>query len=121
MTDAPPGPRPSRVAVAVLHSEPPQVFLAGSEETLSRVLALRLVAQSESGNQGTDVESDDIRQALLAEEWARAVELWLLVTDEALDVWGSEEFVWDDALDDEQASMEIRLAPIFDDREPGPG
>ena len=38
-----------------------------------------------------------------------------MATDEALDVWGSEELMWDDTLDDEQASMEIRLAPIFEE------
>lgn len=108
-------PRPNRVAVAVLHSEPPQVFIAESEEAMSRLLALRLVAVSRPADVSSDRDVDEIRSALLAEEWARSVELWLLATDEGLDVWGSEEMLWDDALDDEQAAMEIRLAPIFDD------
>ncbi|HEU5309362.1 MAG TPA: hypothetical protein VFW97_18705 [Acidimicrobiia bacterium] len=101
--------------MAVLHSEPPQVFIAESEEAMSRLLALRLVARHRPADFGNADDVDEIRVALLAEEWAHAVELWLLATDEGLDVWGSEEMLWDDALDDEQASMEIRLAPIFDD------
>jgi hypothetical protein len=112
-------PRPGRVAVAVLHSDPPQLFLAESEETLSRVLALRLVAQRAPSEFSTDEIVDDIRAALLEEEWARAVELWLMSTDEALDVWGSEELVWDGTLDDERTAMEIRLAPIFEDPDDG--
>lgn len=82
---------------------------------MSRLLALRLVARCRRADVGNSGDLDEIREALLAEEWARAVELWLLATNESLDVWGSEEILWDDTLDDEQASMEIRLAPIFDD------
>ncbi len=108
-------PRPGRIAVAVLHSDPPQVFLAESDETLSRVLALRLVARRGPSEFASERTVDDIRAALLAEEWARAVELWLMSSDEELDVWGSEELSWDEELDDERTSMEIRLAPIFDD------
>lgn len=100
----------------MLHADPPRLFLAESEETLSRVLALQLVAQYTSSDVAADEKTvDDIRAALLDEEWARAVELWLMSTDEALDVWGSEELVWDVDLDDERTGMEIRLAPIFDD------
>jgi hypothetical protein len=102
----------------VLHSDPPQLFLAESEETLTRLLALRLVAECSSSDLANDDATiDDIRSALLEEEWARAVELWLMSTDETLDVWGSEELVWDETLDDERAAMEIRLAPIFDDQD----
>jgi hypothetical protein len=89
--------------------------LAESEETLSRVLALRLVAQRAPGEFLSVETVDDIRAALLEEEWARAAELWLMSTDEELDVWGSEELFWDKELDDERASMEVRLAPIFED------
>lgn len=100
----------------MLHSDPPRLFLAESDETLSRVLALRLVAECSPSDFSTDEATvDDIRAALLEEEWARAVELWLLSTEEALDVWGSEELVWDTALDDERTAMEIRLTPIFEE------
>jgi len=112
-------PRPGRIAVAVLHSDPPQVFLAESDETLSRVLALRLVAQRAPAEFASDRTVDEVRAALLAEEWARAVELWLMSSDEELDVWGSQELSWDKELDDERTSMEIRLAPIFEDADRG--
>jgi hypothetical protein len=104
----------------VRHSDPPELFLAESEETLTRLLALRLVAQcSPSDLANGDATIDDIRSALLEEEWTRAVELWLMSTDEALDVWGSEELIWDATLDDERTAMEIRLAPIFEDPDAG--
>jgi hypothetical protein len=104
----------------VLHSDPPRLFLAESEETLTRLLALRLVADcSQSDLADDEATIDDIRTALLDEEWARAVELWLMSTDETLDVWGSEELVWDASLDDERTAMEIRLAPIFEDPDDG--
>ena len=113
--------RPNRVAVAVLHSDPPQVFLAESEETLSRLVALEVVAHTNPSDIGSEDYLDDIREALLSEEWARAVELWLLATDEVLDAYASEEVVWGDVLDDERASMEIRLAPIFEESDDGAG
>jgi len=112
-------PRPGRIAVAVLHADPPEVFLAESEEALSRVLALRLVARRAPSEFATQRTVDDIRSALLAEEWARAVELWLMSSDEELDVWGSEDLTWDDELDDERTSMEIRLLPIFEESNDG--
>jgi hypothetical protein len=106
----------------VRHSDPPELFLAESEETLTRLLALRLVAQCQPSDLANDDATlDDIRAALLEEEWARAVELWLMSTDEAVDVWGSEELVWDDTLDDERTAMEIRLSPIFEDPDDGDG
>jgi hypothetical protein len=95
------------------------VFLAESEETLSRVLALRLVAKRAPSEFATQRTVDDIRSALLAEEWARAVELWLVSSDEELDVWGSEEMSWDEELDDERTSMEIRLSAIFEEADGG--
>jgi hypothetical protein len=112
-------PRPGRIAVAVLHADPPQIYLAESEETLSRVLALRLVAKRAPSEFASARTVDDIRSALLAEEWARAVELWLISSDEELDVWGSEDLSWDDELDDERTSMEIRLLPIFEEADDG--
>jgi hypothetical protein len=89
--------------------------LAESEQTLSRVLALRLVAKRTPSELLVGRNVDDIRSALLAEEWATAVELWLMSSDEELDVWGSEELSWDEELDDERTAMEIRLLPIFEE------
>ncbi len=83
------------------------------------MLALRLVAERAPASFAAERTVHDIRSALLAEEWARAVELWLMASDEELDVWGSEELSWDEELDDERTSMEIRLAPIFDDIDSG--
>ena len=60
-----------RVAYAVTHDDPPQVFLAEDEIVLSRVLAVQLVAATPpSSLPAGSVES--IREALLEERWADA-------------------------------------------------
>jgi hypothetical protein len=109
--------RPSLVSVAILHSDPPRVYLAESEEALSLLLAMQVVAESNPAEISSPHNLDDIRQALLDEEWARAVQLWLLSTDEQLDVYGSEQILWEEELNEDLASMEIRLSPIFEDIE----
>ncbi len=85
------------------------------------MLALRVVAQTHPGDLGSEQALSEIRRALLDEQWVRAVELWLMATDETLDAYPSEEIVWDHALDDERAAMEIRLSPVFEDSDADAG
>jgi hypothetical protein len=109
-----------RIAVAIVKSDTPRVLLADSAETLARVLALQVVAHTPPTEIASVDHLEDIRDALLAEEWGRAVELWLLATDEELDAYPDEEVLTAKSLDDERAAMEIRLAPIFDELTDGP-
>ncbi|HEX6312988.1 MAG TPA: hypothetical protein VF152_15345, partial [Acidimicrobiia bacterium] len=60
---------------------------------------------------------DDIRTALLEERWGDAVAAWMRATSEVVDVYPDEEIVTHERLDHDTASMEIRLAPIFEDDE----
>lgn len=106
---------PGRAAVAVTRDDPPQIFLAESDAVLARIVALRLVARSASASFAIGQDLHEIRDALLAERWGDAVLLWMAATGEVVDAYPDEE-VWTTAmLDDERASLEIRLAPIFAD------
>jgi len=106
---------PGRVAVAVTREDPPRVFLADADEALSRLLAVRLVAATSPRSLHRQHLTNAIRQALLDNRWADAVDLWMEATGEVLDAY-PDEVLWSARLlDDERASMEIRVAPIFDD------
>ena len=48
------------------------------------------------------------------QRWADAVTAWMLASGEVLDGYPDEEVVTEEMLDDDRASMEIRLSPIFD-------
>jgi hypothetical protein len=117
MSDTAPG-WPGRVAVGVVRSDPPAVFLAESPEVLSRVLALEVVAQTrpqELSHRPGLLEK--IREALLEERWADAVFSWIDATGEAVDAYPDEP-VWSERrLDIEKASLEIRVAPVFEEAE----
>ena len=58
---------------------------------------------------------DAIREALLEEQWGHAVELWMEATGEIVDAYPDEPIMTASGLDEDRASMEIRLAPIFDE------
>jgi hypothetical protein len=100
--------------MAIVRGDEPQVFLADSVEVLGRVLAINLVART-SPREISSSAVGAIRDALLDERWADAVTEWMSATGHVVDAYPDEE-VWSDArLDAEQASMEIRMARIFDD------
>jgi hypothetical protein len=102
-----------RVAVAIVHSDPPVVYLAEDHEVLSRLVALRVVARSRPEEVGGAV--DDIREALLDERWADAVAIWIEATGDALDAYPDEDVWTNERLDSERAALEIRVAPIFEE------
>jgi hypothetical protein len=103
---------PSRVAVAVTRDEPPEVLLAEDADVLSRLVALRLVARTPSGSLGRYL--GEIRAALLEERWGDAVAQWIEATGRVVDAYPDEEVWTDDELDQDRASFEIRMAPIFE-------
>jgi uncharacterized Zn finger protein len=117
VTDAGPARQwPGRVAVAVTHGDPPEIFMADSDAVLGRVLALQLVAKTSPEAFGSPGSLKEVREALLEERWADAVVAWMDATGEVVDAY-PDETVWSARLvDEEYASVEIRLAPIFDDR-----
>ena len=103
-------------AFAIVRQEEPQVFLAEDATVLDRVLALHIVAQLSSGQVTSPGRLEEMRRALLEERWADALAAWIEETGVPVDVYDERPRVWTGSqLDTEQASMEIRLSPLFGD------
>jgi hypothetical protein len=112
-------PAPGRIAFAVVHDDPPAVFVAADADVLSRVLALELVARTPAARVSNPARLERMRAALLEERWADALGDWIDETGHAVDGY-PDETIWTDArLDLEHASLEIRMAPLFNE-DPAP-
>ena len=100
------------VACAVVHDDPPRLFLAEDLDVLHRKLALELVA-------GTDVaaeaEGAALRDALLDERWGDAVVEWMGHTGIAVDVYTERVATAGDVPED-LIGAQIQFAPLFRDR-----
>lgn len=104
-------------AYAIVRGEDPVVVLAEDARVLSRALALTLVARMPARRVSSDARLGEMRQALLEERWADALVCWMEETETAVDVYDETPRVWTATeLDEEQASMEIRVSPLFADR-----
>ncbi len=102
-------------AYAIVRGEEPEVILAEDATVLSRALALQLVAQLPARSVSSPARLEAMRQALLEERWADALVVWIEETETAVDVYDEAPTVWTSGdLDEEQASMEIRVAPLFE-------
>lgn len=103
-------------AFAIVRQQEPQVFLAEDSTVLDRVLALHIVAQLSSAEVTSSARLEEMRRALLEERWADALAAWIEETGVPVDVYDERPRVWTASqLDAEQASMEIRLSPLFVD------
>lgn len=104
-------------AYAVVRQQEPQIFLAEDASVLDRVLALHVVAQLPTTEVTSHARLEEMRHALLEERWGDALSAWIEETGVPVDVYDERLPVWTRGqLDAEQASMEIRLSPIFEDR-----
>lgn len=113
--DSDSGARPSG-AYAVVRDEEPKVFLAENADVPARVLALQVVAQLPAATVVSPARLEEMRSALLEERWGDALIAWIEETDTPVDVYDESLVGWtNEALDAEQASMEIRMAPLFGD------
>ncbi|HZN14102.1 MAG TPA: hypothetical protein VFB78_07540 [Acidimicrobiales bacterium] len=103
-------------AYAVLHGDPPQIFVADDIDVLHRVIALEIVAKTPSTFFASEVLAD-IRESLLDEEWGRATELWMRhFSDKRLDVYPSGLRVWTDAtVAADVTNLELQFQPLFRD------
>ena len=98
----------------MVRSDPPEVLLAEDADVLSRLVALRLVAQTDPADLDADTLTT-VRAALLEARWADAVLAWIDSRGEPVDGYPDED-VWTEArLDAESASLEIRMQRIFND------
>ena len=93
------------------------MLLAADADVLSRLVALRVVARTEPWELDADSLSL-IRGALLEERWGDAVVAWIGATGDAVDAYPDEDVWTSGQLDEEAASLEIRMAPIFNDASP---
>ena len=114
MNDQRIGLSPKVGAYAVVRGEEPQVFLATDETVLARALAVYLVAQLPAADVTSHARLFEMQQALLDERWADALVAWMDETGVAVDVYDEAPRVWSkDDLDLEQATLEMRVAPLF--------
>jgi hypothetical protein len=100
------------VAVAIVRSDPPQVFIAEDQETLNWVLALKLIAAT-PGDRFNEGLRDVFRDALLEERWGDAVLRWIEHNDVAVDVYSSETLY--EPTDVDMAADELQFTPLFRD------
>jgi hypothetical protein len=101
---------------AIVHGDPPEVYLSDSLETLQWVLALHVVARSSPSSLGRSV--GPIRQALLDEQWAEAVVEWINATDQPIDVYHGTKIY--EATDVAMGAAELQFTPLFQGYAPDP-
>jgi hypothetical protein len=101
----------SSVAYAVVHTEPPSIFLADDIDLLHRVLALEVVARTDPGLLG-DV-ADSIREALLEERWGDATVAWIRGTGTGIDVYDGKSVYSDDDLPADMIGAQLQFTRLF--------
>lgn len=103
---------PDSAACAVVHGDPPMVFVAEDVETLQWVLALKLIAATPAKAMPPYVV-EPLREALLEERWGDAVILWMNMQSDVIDVYPSFDFYR--ARDVEVGGAELQFRPLFRD------
>jgi hypothetical protein len=99
------------VACAVVHSQPPAVYLAADVEVLHRVLALEVVARTEPSVLGNAHEA--IREALIEERWGDAAVAWIGITGIGIDVYPNVSVYDHNDLPPEIIGAQLQFAPLF--------
>ena len=100
--------------MAIVRSDPHQVFVASDAEVLTRLVALKVVATTNPARLPEGL-LQDIQTALLDERWGDAVTQWMRATGETLDAYPDEE-VWSaESLESDLAVFEVRMARIFNE------
>jgi hypothetical protein len=112
-------PSADHVAYAVVHGDPPDVYIAESPEVLTRVIVLEVVARTASSDLRDSAGAHRIRTALLDEEWAVALAEWIEQTGTVVDAYPDEHIWTARDLDEERFGLELQVAPLFRDPEPG--
>ena len=99
------------VAYAVVHTEPPSIFLADDIDLLHRVLALEVVARTDPALLGAG--ADAIRDALLEERWGDATVAWIKRTGTGIDVYDGKSVYTDDDLPAEMIGAQLQFTRLF--------
>lgn len=99
------------VAYAVVHTEPPSIFLADDIELLHRVLALEVVARTDPALLGDTVAG--VREALLEERWGDATVAWIRGTGTGIDVYDGKSVYSDDDLPADMIGAQLQFTRLF--------
>lgn len=99
------------VAYAVVHTEPPSIFLADDIEVLHRVLALEVVARTDPALLG--VAATEIRDALLEERWGDAVVAWIRTVGTGIDVYDGKSVYTADDLPADLIGAQLQFTRLF--------
>lgn len=100
------------VAVAIVHGDSPQVFVAEDMDVLHWTLALRWVALADptTMSEGT---RDALREDLLDEQWADAVVRYMDHIGTVVDVFPQHEF--STGRNVQMGAQELQFTPLFRD------
>ena len=99
------------VAYAVVHTEPPSIFLADDIDVLHRVLALEVVARTDPALLGDGAAS--IREALLEERWGDAVVSWIRTVGTGIDVYDGKSIYTADDLPADLIGAQLQFTRLF--------
>jgi hypothetical protein len=103
------------LAYAVVHDDPPQVYAAEDVDVLQWVIALEVVARTPASELSPSTVVA-LRQALLDERWAEAVELWMSTSGTVIDVYPDGLRVWTaDLIQADIADIRLQFTPLFSD------
>ena len=99
------------VAYAVVHTEPPSIFLADDIELLHRVLALEVVARTDPSLLRD--RAAGIREALLEERWGDATVAWIQATGTGIDVYDGKSVYTEDDLPADMIGAQLQFTRLF--------
>jgi hypothetical protein len=99
------------VAYAVVHTEPPSIFLADDIDLLHRVLALEVVARTDPALLGA--AAPGIREALLEERWGDATVAWIRGTGTGIDVHDGKSVYSHDDLPADMIGAQLQFTRLF--------
>jgi hypothetical protein len=102
------------VAYAVVHSDPPEVYLAEDVEVLARLLALEVVARTDPRTLPPGGAAQ-LRAALLDERWADALLAWIDRTGMGVDVYTHLHIYTEDELPAGLIGAQLQFAQLFRD------
>ena len=103
------------LAYAVVHDQPPRVYAAADVDVLQWVIALEVVARTPASTLDRDTVGV-LREALLEERWADAVELWMRTSGTLVDVYPVGLRVWTaEAIQSDIANVRLQFTPLFRD------
>lgn len=99
-------------AYALVHSDPPEVFLADTIETLNWVLAVRLVARDGEDRLGRHT-AEVLKHHLMEEQWGEAVLTWIEATNTPVDVYPGITVHTAASFPVDVAAAELQFTPLF--------